>query len=366
MIDHKDHIRLLHKRGVISVSLLVSGTPAIQSEGSDREVTPTIITPTINSNNSPSIVEVGWSVDGNPISVVWQDGYAIDPVTGALTLTKNIEPNKYHVLVFTCKCVLNGQSYIVSSEGLPIGSSAKNDGLYEASCSHTQMGYTEANDKLLLHEYLQANNIEQNENLEQYADGKSYLLKATVLLSKGEFPYSTLPESIMMRILMNGEEQYPDTFSASWLLKAQYPYIWIDLRLVDTLELYVQFVENEIEIARTYLTAKRNYSNKTTISPTVGYDLSNKTKGYYDTVAIYNDYGKVEYPELHYDITWESEVGNEIGYGNKINTNSTHLGLLKNQIKEVLVKSQERGAYCPAVDEEENYLIDENGYTLII
>lgn len=403
MIEHRDHIKLLSPQGALSVSLEVSGTPLVQSEESDRILLPTIITSVIKRENkedssqlalfdsgdymlygdgnevlygtknssisNADLTSIGWAVDGKPISLVWSDGYSIAQSgenKGQLTITKNLKSGEYHSIVFTAKYVRNGQSYIISSNEILIGCTAQSSSSYYASCSASQIGYTERMDRLLLHEYLQANNKEESGDVSQYVDGKSYLCKATVLLCKGSEPIIALPSEIKMELRVNGEVQEVGTFAASWLLKASYPDIWIDLRLVDTLQIKIVFLQESIEIASTYLTAKRKFSNKTKSNPSGGYDVPKYTQGYNDLASLYDDYGKVEYPELHYDITWKSEQGNEIGYGELVKAYAANLGLSSDKVVEVQVDGKERGAFAPAVDEEGIYLTDEDNYTLII
>lgn len=376
MIENKPHIRILRPSGLYSISVGISGTPAVQSLSADRGSNPTIINPIVNKTVSgtetkvnASLSNIGWSVDGMPISVAWTDGYSIDQSgenKGQLTITKNIEANKYYSLVFTCVYSENGKTYTLSSESISVGCSSNQESQYKASCSHSQAGYSEQEDKLLLHEYMQANLIEPESDLTEYEDGKSYMMKAKVLLSKGAASYSELPDNITMSVYVNGVKQEVNTFSSAWLLKADYPDIWIDMRLINTLQAEIRFEMSGSVIASTYLTSKRKYYDTTITKPSGGFDVSDKSQLYEDEIDLYNTYRKVEYPELHYDLTWTNQSGNEVGYGKKISSSSYSLGLTKRNLVEINISAKERGALSPIIDENNVFLTDENGSKLIL
>lgn len=363
--DTLRRVRLLRAPGALGLSVTLSGTPAVQQEGTRRE---TVLTPALRQGGEEvedSSASYGWTVDGLPLAVAWTDGYTLG-TDGILTLRRSFAPGEFHELILSCTVRRGGQAVGLYAPGLTVGCMAAGGEQWSASCSHRQAAYREHTDRLLLHEYLQANGLEEAGDLTPYADGKGYLLKASVLLCRGGEPLEELPEGVTMEVRLGGEARQAGSFRSAWLLKAGYPDIWVDLRLVDTLQAEVAFVKGGRDIARTSLTARRAPYGRTKALPSAGDDLSPLTHRYEDEAAVWTEYGRVEYPELHYDLTWRSASGADVGYGSRLSTTSFALGLAAGQgTAEVSLLCRERGALATLTDGDGAYLTDENGFKLI-
>ena len=359
--DTLRRVRLLRSPAAWSLSVALSGTPAVQAEGEARV---TVLAPVLSGGEADA-ASYGWTVDGLPLQADWADGSVLG-TDGTLTLTRGFAPGEFHELRLSCIVRQGGRAVELQAPGLTVGCTAAGEPSWSASCSHRQAAYREHTDRLLLHEYLQAGGLEEAGGLEQYADGKGYLLKASVLLCRGGEPLDGLPQGVAMEVRLGGEAMEAGSFRSAWLLKADYPDIWVDLRLVDTLQAEIAFVRGGRDIARTSLTARRAPYLRTKALPSAGGDIPPLTHRYEDEAAVWTEYGRVDCPELHYDLTWLGASGAEIGYGSRLSTTSRALGLFAGEgTAEAVLLCRERGALATLADGDGAYLTDENGFKLI-
>lgn len=358
--DTLTHIRLLRPAALLTAGVTLSGTPAVQGPSADRSAVPTLLTPVLRNGTEEVRPEAwGWTVDGQPLEVVWNEGYAL-AASGQLTLTRNFAAGEYHTL--RCSAVYGRHE--VFSDDLLCGCSTQGIGTWRASCSHCRVLYDERDDARLLYDYLMANGLPATPPA---SDAKSYLLRATLLLCAGSTPMAALPEGVRMEVRRGGDVCTPASFSAAWLLKADYPDLWLDLRLVDFLQVDVLFLRGEAELARTTLSIRRKTHPRTTLLPSAGCDPAPSENTYTDHATLYDGAGHVDHPELYYDLTWTNEEGTALGYGERVRTTAARLGLTGGSgTVSILLQGTERGALAPATDGDGTYLTDEQGRILII
>lgn len=359
--DTLTHIRLLRPAALLTAGVTLSGTPAVQDPSADRSAVPTLLAPVLRNGTEEVRPEAwGWTVDGLPLAVAWDEGYAL-AASGQLTLTRNFAAGEYHTL--RCSAVYGRHE--VFSDDLLCGCSTQGTGTWRASCSHSRVLYDARSDARLLYDYLSANSLPATPPAE---GAKSYLLRATLLLCAGSTPMAALPEGVRMEVRRGESVCTSASFSAAWLLKADYPDLWMDLRLIDSLQADVLFLKGETELARTTVSIRRKMHPRTTLLPAAGYDLTTDAGSpYTDRATLYDGAGLVDHPELHYDLTWTNDNSQTLGYGEQIHTTAARIGLVEDEgTARIELQGTERGALAPATDGDGAYLTDEQGRILII
>lgn len=367
MIEDRTHIRLLYNSpAVLSLGVEVSGTPAVQSDGSDRSEVPTILKPVLYGDDEDAHVSYGWTVDGTPVSIAWGDGFGIAQ-DGTLTLSRNFGNGEYHTLLCTCFYTYGASAVQLTGEEILIGCAPFADGAYSASCSHSNILYDELEDALLRKDYKESNGISADDTEEYTASDKDYLIKVKVLLVQGDKSFATLPEDLTMRIYRDSVVAEAGSFASAWLLKAEYPDVWLDARLMDTATVWVKFFKADAMIAQTPINFMRRRMGKLTALPAGGRDVSTETGRYTDEATVSTPRGRMDFSELHCHIRWSAQDDTTVGYGDSVQTTAVKMGIESDtDIALIHVDATERGAMKPATDEKGIYFTDEKGNKLIL
>lgn len=296
----------------------------------DRSLTPTIIFPDVRAIDPDNIFHHGpanaflsldsieWLVDEKPISSVWTVSvdYVIDTTEsdtrGSLRVLKNLPASSKAVLHFRAKFLdwRTGIAYAVESDDMALTSTDKGADAISCSVDKPSIVYDPLFDDLLLYDYKVARGITVQGSRANYIDDKCFEQSVNVILNSGVTELTALPTGMNMQVVKLGQSTglVPNSESAPELLLATFPTIKFDMRMIAKGEYEVQFVENEIVVARATIGLHTETSMPVGGQGLRGADISPSEKVYANKALVNLEDRLVEYPELYYLMQWFTQA----------------------------------------------------------
>ena len=295
----------------------------------DRSVSPTLILPEVRVIDLDNVFQHGaanqyltldnlyWTVDGKPISSVWEKGdYEIiktdDDTRGALKVFKNLGANEKAVLHFKGKFLdwRTGIILDVESGDEALICTDKGENIMQCHIDKPVVEYDPLFDDLLLYDYKKAREITVQGSRADYINGKSFEQTINVVLTDGTTERATLPDGISMKLVKLGSntslvansEANPEVMAIS------YPNIKFDMRLIDKADYEVQFLKDNTMICRATIGLHTSCTIPVFGQGTSGADIAVSQKEYYNSVLLNLADRQVEYPELYYLIQWFTQA----------------------------------------------------------
>lgn len=410
-ISQRNHTRIKFEPLTVGCELvcITPDTPATQTINTtvspveyepNRQMSPTVILPDVRAidrdkiftngsvNKYLSLDSLNWYVDDKPIATVWKLGTDYDIISdetdlrGALRIYKNFPASAKAVIHF--KGVFNdwrtGQNYNVTSNYLALSCTAKGDDVIKCFADRSNIEYDPVQDTLLLFDYLVGLGEESSSNKSKYVGAKTYEQRVNLILTVGTKSYAKeLPEGITMRLVRIGDTTalIPRGKSSMEIVNVSYPNIFFDMRMIDKEEYEVQFLRNNVIIARTAIGMHRKTTMPTDGKPLFGSDIPANAEVYQNELLL-----DIKNAELYYLIQWftqaqyydtvnkvwkyDDKKAWQLGKKMMVNIADLGIGVTKNDSYFDAFFEVEPHTPCSVLcDESGNYLSDENGNVLI-
>ena len=295
----------------------------------DRSVSPTLILPEVRvidldnvfqhgaANQYLTLDNLDWTVDGKPISSVWEKGdYEIiktdDDTRGALKVFKNLSANEKAVLHFKGKFLdwRTGIILDVESGDEALICTDKGENIIQCHIDKPVVEYDPLFDDLLLYDYKVARGITVQGSRTDYINGKSFEQTINVVLTDGTTECATLPDGISMRLVKLGTviPIVADSEANPEVMAISYPNIKFDMRLIDKADYEVQFLKGSTMVCRATIGLHTSCTMPVLGQGAIGSDIAASQKEYFNSVLLNLADRQVEYPELYYLIQWFTQA----------------------------------------------------------
>lgn len=303
-----------------------SGSPSYEP---NRTLTPTAIYPFVRAMDPDNVFHHGpanqylatiqWYVNNVPIEEVWtvDTDYTIDTsdsdVRGTLYVKKNLAAGNDVVLTFR-GTFLDWRTGIVynaeSSNEIALTTTEKTDDHYGCSVDKALITYDPLYDDLLRYDYMVGRGIPVSGTRDSHKDGHSFEQTVKVLLTTGLTEITTLPQDITMRVVNLGSNTplVPNSAASPELMQASYPNIKFDMRMIDKKDYEVQFVKDDVIIARESIGLCTKVTMPHDGKGLRAADIAVSQEVYENAVLLNLKDRTVDYPELYYLIVWYTQA----------------------------------------------------------
>ncbi len=323
--------------------------------------------------NGKSLADAGW-VESRDYEIV----KTASDTRGMLVVKRNVSPEEVFELEFSGKMVdwRTGLVYEMRSDTLVLATTEKGVDMFAALVSYGRIQYDPMADPKLMYDYLSA--IGEGGDAPA-ASGKDYLQKIECRLVKGSTPIGSLPVGTTMQVVdattnavISADIDHPELVSVS------YPYVTLDLRLIDKASYRIEFVRNYAVIAQEQIDVERVIRAELDGFVGRGTDIPVRQGEYFNYAVITNGGREVTHPEIFLDILWHTQARNTAGTdwadvkdwqsGPEMECAVDDLGLnhnLGNSYFRVWFDAEVRDKCELASDETGEVLLDENNQYLI-
>ena len=355
----------------------------------NRQLSPTVIQPTITANASDGswpvqkvnskLTNIKWYVNGVDISSLadWRDQYSIETegqTRGAISIYKNISPGIEYSLHFEASLVDDrlGVTIPVKTDALVLSTIDMSDDAYSASIGETQtIRYNPFLDKLLLYEYKVAHGLILASSAAEAAayDGNQYKRSIPIQVYKGGQLLTSGYTVSLYKIAANLAEQ-PITSSDYEVLSVSPSAVVLDLRLIEKKDYLAKAFISGNEVASIQFSVQRLYP-KYTCKPTNETGILPTQIERYDVAQVDSAGKSIECPGSVVKIVWKTDTAaktnmehNE-GESTVFDLRETGIGDdYTNDWVDVYVEASQKPAHDVASDGSD-ILTDETGEILI-
>lgn len=414
-ISNRAHTRIKYEPLRVSCQLvcITPQSPCAQSVNTtldspewepDRELSPTVVLPEIRvidrngvfprgaGNASLSLDSLKWTVDGDPIADVWTMGDDADYTLvtdgderGAIRIYKNLPAGAKAVLRFRGKMLdwRTGIVYQVESDDMPLTCTDKGEDQWKCSVDKPVVDYDPYKDTMLLYDYRQARGLSVVGTRADNDNGKGFEQRINVVLALGTKEQTNLPEGVTMRVVKTGTSTALTAGSAESpeLMKATYPTVTFDMRLIDKASYDIQFVMDGKVICHASVGLSTKCTMPTAGKPESNTDITTGMNQYMNNVLLLAYGQEIVHPELLYNIQWHTQAkttdinGNYIAdavkdwqRGESMQATIRDIGMGSKEADscfELWFDVDAWGALNLLTDESGNVLTDESGNMLI-
>lgn len=298
----------------------------------DRRLSPTYILPEVrvidddkvfvhgNGNEYLDLDSLSWKVNGKSLAESgWEESRDYDIVKtatdtrGMLVIKRNVSPEEVFELEFSGKMVdwRTGLVYEMRSNTLVLATTEKGVDMFSAMVSYGRIQYDPMSDPKLLFDYLSA--IGEGGDAPA-ASGKDYLQKIECRLVKGSTPVGSLPVGVTMQVVdavtnmaIEPGVDHPE------LVAVNYPYITLDLRLIDKASFRIEFIRNYSMIAQEQIDVERISRAELDGFVGRGTDIPVRQGEYFNYAVITDGGREIAHPEIFLDIQWHTQARNAAG-----------------------------------------------------
>lgn len=332
-----------------------------------------------------------WYVDGQEISSVWtadlSDGtykdYKIiadtsDEENGMLIVRKNLSAGESVALQY--RGVFNdtrtGSNIVVTSDIIVLECLEAGDEEVSMDVSPSVITYDPLKDQRLLYDYL----VGLGESASYEDDGQTYLRTATVTILQGTEVLEGVPDGYTLGFFYRGTDTELTTDEAL-VVSISGMTITFDLRCMDDTEIEVRLTNDDTGVVLCRCSLDLVYQpTEVTVEPQSRADLTYSQDTYYNEAIVKTAKGVVEYPELYFNITWQTmAVGEDttgasdeettVGYGATLELPVDDIGMDKSTSDTAQFWSkitlEGRAACTYLTDDNDAVLVDSDGNYLI-